>query len=160
MFVAPLTTNGPVITSGSNGFLSVSSDARLKTDIHDLPDRAAALSTVMELRPATFRFTGSEDERLGFIAQDVEKAIPLAVDGKKYEWVWETREDGSPLQDSEGFVWKLDESGNKIIRPRGLSDVSVVAMLTLAVQELREQNETLRSQQAQLLAWCQSQGFQ
>ena len=158
IFVSPLTTNGTVITSGSNGFLSVSSDARLKENIVYLTDRAAALSTVMELRPATFRFVGSQDERLGFIAQDVERAIPLAVDGKKYEWVWETQEDGSPLQDSQGFVWKLDESGNKIIRPRGLSDVSVVAMLTLAVQELRQQKETLRSQQAQLLAWAQSQG--
>ena len=160
VFVSPLTTNGTVITSGSNGFLSVSSDARLKTDIHYLTDTAAALSTVMELRPATFRFTGSEDERLGFIAQDVEKAIPLAVDGKKYEWVWETQPDGSPLLDEQGgFVWKLDESGNRIIRPRGLSDVSVVAMLTLAVQELKEQNATLNAQNAQLLAWAQSQGF-
>jgi hypothetical protein len=95
---------------------------------------------------------GTQEERLGFIAQDVEKAIPLAVDGKKYEWVWETNPDGSPLLDTAGeFVWKL-ENGNKIIRPRGLSDVSVVAMLTLAVQELREQN-------AQLLAWATSQGF-
>ncbi len=151
MFVSPLTTNGTVITSGSNGFLSVSSDARLKENIVYLTDRAAALSTVMELRPATFRFTGTQDERLGFIAQDVEKAIPLAVDGKKYEWVWETNPDGSPLLDKGEFVWKL-ENGNKIIRPRGLSDVSVVAMLTLAVQELREQN-------AQLLAWATSQGF-
>jgi hypothetical protein len=152
VFVSPLTTNGTVITSGSNGFLSVSSDARLKTDIHYLTDRAAALSTVMELRPATFRFMGTQEERLGFIAQDVEKAIPLAVDGKKYEWVWETQADGSPLLNAQGeFVWKL-ENGNKIIRPRGLSDVSVVAMLTLAVQELREQN-------AQLLAWATSQGF-
>ena len=153
VFVSPLTTNGTVITSGSNGFLSVSSDARLKTDIHYLTDTAAALSTVMELRPATFRFTGSEDERLGFIAQDVEKAIPLAVDGKKYEWVWETQPDGSPLLNAHGeFVWKLDKSGNRIIRPRGLSDVSVVAMLTLAVQELTAQNK-------KLLAWAQSQGF-
>jgi hypothetical protein len=153
VYVSPLTTNGTVITSGSNGFLSVSSDARLKTDIHYLTDRAAALSTVMELRPATYRFTGTQDERLGFIAQDVEKAIPLAVDGKKYEWVWETQADGSPLLDAAGdFVWKLDGDGNRIIRPRGLSDVSVVAMLTLAVQELREQN-------AQLLAWATSQGF-
>jgi hypothetical protein len=152
VFVSPLTTNGTVITSGSNGFLSVSSDARLKTNIQYLTDRAAALSTVMELRPATFRFMGTQEERLGFIAQDVEKAIPLAVDGKKYEWVWETQADGSPLLDAAGeFVWKL-ENGNKIIRPRGLSDVSVVAMLTLAVQELREQN-------AQLLAWATSQGF-
>jgi hypothetical protein len=152
VFVSPLTTNGTVITSRSNGFLSVSSDARLKTNIQYLTDRAAALSTVMELRPATFRFMGTEDTRLGFIAQDVEKAIPLAVDGKKYEWVWETQADGSPLLDAAGeFVWKL-ENGNKIIRPRGLSDVSVVAMLTLAVQELREQN-------AQLLAWATSQGF-
>jgi len=153
VFVSPLTTNGTVITSGSNGFLSVSSDARLKTDIHYLTDTAAALSTVMELRPATFRFTGTQEERLGFIAQDVEKAIPLAVDGKKYEWVWETREDGSPLLNNGEFVWKLDESGNRIIRPRGLSDVSVVAMLTLAVQELTAQNE-------KLLAWATSQGFQ
>ena len=161
VFVSPLTTNGTVITSGSNGFLSVSSDARLKENIVYLTDRAAALSTVMELRPATYRFLGTQDERLGFIAQDVEKAIPLAVDGKKYEWVWEVDGNGSPLLDSEGeFVWKLDGEGKKIIRPRGLSDVSVVAMLTMAVQELKEQNETLRSQQAQLLAWAQSQGFQ
>jgi len=167
VYVSPLTTNGTVITSGSNGFLSVSSDARLKENIHYLTDRVAALSTVMELRPATYRFIGSQDERLGFIAQDVEKAIPLAVDGKKYEWVWETDQSGNPLLDQGEFVWKLDQGGNKIIRPRGLSDVSVVAMLTLAVQELREQNaqlqtqnETLRSQQAQLLTWAQSQGFQ
>jgi hypothetical protein len=159
VFVSPLTTNGTVITSGSNGFLSVSSDARLKTNIQYLTDRAAALSTVMELRPATFRFMGTQDERLGFIAQDVEKAIPLAVDGKKYEWVWETNPDGSPLLNNGEFVWKL-ENGNKIIRPRGLSDVSVVAMLTLAVQELREQNATLNAQNAQLLVWATSQGFQ
>ena len=161
MYVSSLTTNGTVITSGSNGLLSVSSDARLKENIHYLTDTAAALSTVMELRPATYRFLGSQDERLGFIAQDVERAIPLAVDGKKYEWVWETDPQGNPLLDPNGgFVWKLDENGNKIIRPRGLSDVSVVAMLTLAVQQLRQQNETLRSQQAQLLAWATSQGFQ
>jgi hypothetical protein len=154
VFVSPLTTNGTVITSGSNGFLSVSSDARLKENIVYLTDRAAALSTVMELRPATYRFRGTQDDRLGFIAQDVEKAIPLAVDGKKYEWMWETDPDGSPLLDAAGeFVWKLDEDGNKIIRPRGLSDVSVVAMLTLAVQELKEQNE-------KLVAWAHSQGFQ
>jgi hypothetical protein len=159
VFVSPLTTNGTVITSGSNGFLSVSSDARLKTNIQYLTDRAAALSTVMELRPATFRFMGTQEERLGFIAQDVEKAIPLAVDGKKYEWVWETQPDGSPLLNNGEFVWKLDADGNKIIRPRGLSDVSVVAMLTLAIQELREQNATLNAQNAQLLAWATSQGF-
>ncbi len=77
----------------------------------------------------------------------------MAVDGKKYEWVWETQADGSPLLDAAGeFVWKLDGDGNKIIRPRGLSDVSVVAMLTLAVQELKEQNE-------KLVAWAHSQGF-
>jgi hypothetical protein len=160
VFVSPLTTNGTVITSGSNGFLSVSSDARLKENIVYLTDRAAALSTVMELRPATYRFLGTQDERLGFIAQDVEKAIPLAVDGKKYEWVWETNPDGSPLLDAQGeFMWKLDGDGNKIIRPRGLSDVSVVAMLTLAVQELREQNEKLQTQNEKLVAWAHSQGF-
>jgi hypothetical protein len=137
----------------------VSSDARLKENIVYLTDRAAALSTVMELRPATYRFRGTQDERLGFIAQDVEKAIPLAVDGKKYEWIWETDQSGNPLLDKGEFVWKLDADGQKIIRPRGLSDVSVVAMLTLAVQELKEQNAHLQMQNEKLVAWAHLQGF-
>jgi len=152
-YLSALTTNGTVITSGSNGLLSVSSDARLKTNIAHVTDTAAALSSVMALRPATYQFVGAQDTHLGFIAQEVEQAIPMAVDGKKYEWVWDTNPDGSPLLDDQGqFVWKLDENGQKIIRPRGLSDVSIVAMLTLAVQRLQSQN-------AQLMAWAQSQGF-
>ena len=159
-FMSALTTNGTVITSGSNGLLSVSSDARLKTNVQYVDDTCAALSTVMQLKPATYQFIGTQDTRLGFIAQDVEQAIPLAVDGKKYEWVWATQADGSPLLDENGKrVDAVDANGNKIIRPRGLSDISIVAMLTLAVKELQSQYAELKAQHAQLLAWAQSQGF-
>ncbi len=139
LFVSSFTTTGTV-TAGANGILSVSSDYRVKENIQYVTDTTAALSSVMALKPATYRFIGAQGERLGFIAQDVEQAIPLAVDGKKYEWLWETQADGSPLLDAQGqFVWKLDADGNKIIRPRGLSDVSIMATQTLAIQDLAKQ---------------------
>ena len=139
LYVSSFTTTGTV-TAGANGILSVSSDYRVKENIQYVTDTTAALSSVMALKPATYRFIGAQGERLGFIAQDVEQAIPLAVDGKKYEWLWETQADGSPLLDAQGqFVWKLDADGNKIIRPRGLSDVSIMATQTLAIQDLAKQ---------------------
>jgi uncharacterized coiled-coil protein SlyX len=180
LYVSSFTTTGTV-TAGANGILSVSSDYRVKENIQYVTDTTAALSSVMALKPATYRFIGAQGERLGFIAQDVEQAIPLAVDGKKYEWLWETQADGSPLLDAQGqFVWKLDADGNKIIRPRGLSDVSIMATQTLAIQDLAKQatsqdmlvqelSTQLAATQQQLadksasldalIAWAQTMGY-
>lgn len=63
----------------------VTSDERLKTEIRPLAYDPYAIA---RLRPATFRFKSSDQTVMGFIAQDVERVVPLAVsdseDGMKH----------------------------------------------------------------------------
>jgi len=153
IYLSAYNTNGTVITSGSNGTLSVSSDSRIKNSITYITDTTSALTQVNNLKPATFCMNGAPDIHLGFIAQDVEQHIPLAVDGKKHEYQWEVDADGKPLFNENGqIVYKVDSDGNKIIRPRGLSDRAIIATQTLAIQELSKQ---LASQQSQIDALIQ-----
>jgi hypothetical protein len=129
-----------VTTINSIGQLSVSSDRRIKENIVYQSDTQQGLTSILNLKPATFNMIGSSGTYLGFIAQDVEQDIPLAVDGKKYEWQWETTEDGKPKFDANGdIVYKLDADGNRIVRPRGVSDRAIIATQTLAIQELAKQ---------------------
>jgi hypothetical protein len=131
------TSNGTLITSGSNGLITVSSDRRVKEHISYLDDTVVALDQINHLKPATFRFIGQPDTHLGFIAQDVEQYIPLAVDGKKHEYQWETDEKGNPKVDANGeIIYRLNDQGEKLIRPRGLTDRAIIAVQTLAIQEL------------------------
>jgi len=131
------TTNGTVTTINSTGLLSVSSDRRIKENITYVSDTSSALTHVLNLKPATYNMIGASETYLGFIAQDVEQEIPLAVDGKKYEWQWELTEDGTPKFDDAGnIIYKVDENGQKIIRPRGVHDRALIATQTLAIQEL------------------------
>ena len=173
--------NGTLSIINGTGQVSSSSDRRVKEDIVYITDTQTALSHVNNLKPATFKFKDGEGMHLGFIAQDVEQFIPLAVDGKKYEWQWEETEDKKPKFDANGdIVYKVDENGDKIIRPRGLTDRAIIATQTLAIQELSKQNTELTqkldalsashaglqaanaatsSQMAALIAWAQTQGF-
>jgi hypothetical protein len=148
------------LTVNSSGQIITSSDRRIKEDIVYITDTQTALSHVNNLKPATFKFKDGEGMQLGFIAQDVEQFIPLAIDGKKYEYQWETDENGKPKPNENGeLVYKLDENGEKIIRPRGLTDRAIIATQTLAIQELAKQNAALTQKLDFLLAWAQSQGF-
>lgn len=148
IYFSAYNTNGTVITSGSNGTLAVSSDSRIKNTITYITDTTSALTQINNLKPATFCMNGAPDIHLGFIAQDVEQHIPLAVDGKKHEYQWEVDADGKPVVDENGqLVYRVDQDGNKIIRPRGLSDRAIIATQTLAIQELTKQ---LSSQQTQI----------
>jgi hypothetical protein len=59
------------------------SDARLKKDIEDAP---YGLPQVLELRPVTFRWKKDGDAgetKLGLIAQEVRKVVPLVVSGRE-----------------------------------------------------------------------------
>jgi hypothetical protein len=169
-----LNTNGTVITTGGIGQLAVSSDRRIKENIVYQSDTQQGLASVLNLKPATYRLIGQTDTYLGFIAQDLEQDIPLAVDGKKYEWQWETTEDGKPKFDANGdIVYKLDADGNRIVRPRGVSDRAIIATQTLAIQELAKQatsqaalvqelSKKLDAKSAaldSLLAWAQTMGY-
>jgi len=139
------TTSGTLSINGSGGVISSSSDRRIKQDIVYQTDTADALARVLQLRPATFRFLEQDSVHLGFIAQDVEQCIPLAVDGKKYEWQWIPTENGAPTFDAEGnMLYQTDKDGNKIIRPRGLEDRAIIAMQTLAIQQLAAENSQLK----------------
>ena len=145
-------TNGTVSTTGSNGTITVSSDRRIKEGIVYIDDTVAALDQINHLKPATFRLIGQPDTYLGFIAQDVEQYIPLAVDGKKHEYQWETDEKGNPKFDVNGeIIYKLNDQGEKLIRPRGLTDRAIIAVQTLAIQELAKQ-VTSQSQTIQELS--------
>jgi len=147
------TSNGTLATTDSNGRAYVSSDVRLKDNITYITDTCTALTQVNNLKPATFTFKNANDIHLGFIAQDVEQQIPLAVDGKKHEWEWQTDENLKPILDENGeLIYKTDMFGNKIIRPRGLTDRALIATQTLAIQELSKQIDILKGQMATVLA--------
>ena len=148
------------IVNAGTGQVGLSSDRRIKENIIYKTDTQQGLTSIVNLKPATFNFIGSSDSHLGFIAQDLEQEIPMAVDGKKYEWQWET-EDGKPKFDTNGdIVYKLDDNGNKIIRPRGVSDRAIIATQTLAIQELAKkatsQAETIQTHET-IIASLQSQ---
>ena len=162
------------LTVNSSGQIITSSDRRIKEDIVYITDTQTALSHVNNLKPATFKFKDGEGMQLGFIAQDVEQFIPLAIDGKKYEYQWETDENGKPKPNENGeLVYKVDENGDKIIRPRGLTDRAIIATQTLAiqelakqatsqatlVQELAKQNAALTHKLDSLLSWAKTQGY-
>jgi hypothetical protein len=95
----------------------------------------------LALKPAYFSFkTAPAVRQLGFIAQDVEKELPEAVDGKKYEYEWKTDKYGDP---------ELDDNGEMILtdtpRYRGLEDRAIIALLVKTVQELESRIRTLES---------------
>ncbi|MBI5215122.1 MAG: tail fiber domain-containing protein [Ignavibacteriae bacterium] len=56
------------------------SDMRLKKDINELD---GGLAKVMKLRPVSYKWKTKEKSNVGFIAQEVEKIIPTAVDVPK-----------------------------------------------------------------------------
>ena len=156
-----ITTNGTMLTSNSNGTIVVSSDSRIKNSITYISDTSTALIQVNGLKPATFRMNDAPDIHFGFIAQDVEQFIPLAVDGKKHEYQWETTEDGKPQFDENGqIIYKVDIYGNKIIRPRGLSDRAIIAAQTLAIQELSKQTTSQKQEITALHATVAAQQTQ
>lgn len=100
----------------------------------------------MNLQPKKYSWKNTPDKiSIGFIAQDVEAAIPEAVDGKKYEY--EFIRDGA----SEGVegVIRLDEEGKPVLdenkpRYRGLDQCAILSTLVSAVQALVQKNEALQ----------------
>ncbi|MCB0689581.1 MAG: tail fiber domain-containing protein [Saprospiraceae bacterium] len=62
--------------SNATGNYVNGSDRRLKEDFQPLKD---CLSKVLQLRPASYRYRGSDKPTIGFIAQDVESIFPELV---------------------------------------------------------------------------------
>jgi hypothetical protein len=86
VYIPGYSTNGTLSTVSGTGQISVSSDIRLKSNITDVP--SGALDIVKQLIPREFTWNSdpTSSTTRGFIAQEVEKVLPVAVDGKKYEY--------------------------------------------------------------------------
>lgn len=97
--------------SGSN-----QSDVNKKENIADITD--SALDLITQLQPKTYNFIGSDIDKAGFIAQDMETVIPRLVTGNTYD------------------ASLTDEDGNNPTG-KGIDYMGYTAYLTKAIQELK-----------------------
>jgi hypothetical protein len=110
-------------TNGSYG--TISSDRRLKENIVSATSK---LDDLLKLNVVNFNLIGNEEKHIGFIAQEMQEVFPSFV------YQTDTR--------------KYDEDGNVI---NGLEDALGVkvgmefAILVKAIQELKSENDTLKS---------------
>jgi hypothetical protein len=134
------TSNGTLQTVGGIGAIAVSSDERVKDNIQyfDSFTGPYSLPKILQIRPASFTRKGCNDQYEGFIAQQVEQFLPLAVDGKKYDYELKRDSYGSVIYDSDGKPL-LDYSRP---RYRGLNDAAILAHV---VQSIKEQHEIIEN---------------
>jgi hypothetical protein len=111
---------GGINTDGFTTSFSSSSDYRLKENVVEMTD---ALDRVSELKPSRFNFIGEEKTVDGFLAHEVSDIVPEAISGTKDE---------------------VDEKGNPIYQ--GIDQSKLVPLLVGAIQELKAEIETLKSQ--------------
>lgn len=106
------------LSTDSNGNISASSDARLKTNLRMF---ARGLADLVKISPKTFNWTeasglDTQHDYSGFIAQDVQAAIPEAV--------YEGKDDAKTLS---------------------INDRAVIAALVNAVKELKAEVDALKA---------------
>ncbi|MFZ2593460.1 MAG: tail fiber domain-containing protein [Minisyncoccia bacterium] len=108
------------------------SDNRLKKNIVDLPE-VGGLAAIMKLRPVNFDWKDKTSEKelghqVGLIAQEVEQVIPEVVD----------------VQPDKTIT--LSDGTQEIIKgPKSVKYDNLVAPLIKAVQELKAENDALRT---------------
>jgi hypothetical protein len=141
-----LNTSGTLSVSGNSRQIVNTSDQRIKTNIEPITDNSI-LDKLTNIN--VYQYNRIDDKfktYVGFIAQNVEVIFPNVVDGKKYEYQFQTASDGlTPIFDASGnIIYALDASGNKIIRPRGFDSTAMLGYTLLGVQELYK---TIKTQQ-------------
>ena len=107
------------INSSSTAF-NTSSDYRLKENVVEM---TGALDRVGQLKPSRFNFIGYEEIVDGFLAHEVSDIVPEAISGTKDE---------------------VDDKGNPVYQ--GIDQSKLVPLLVGAIQELKAEIETLKSQ--------------
>ena len=110
-----------------SGDLNDTSDIGFKEDITNVTE---SLSLIKQLQPRFFTWKDSKatrGESIGFIAQEVEKVIPLLVQGNDLGSIT-IADDGSELQDMSG---------------KSINTIGLVGYLTKAIQELSAKVEEL-----------------
>ena len=111
-------SNQPYISSG--GSFTNASDVSLKKDITDL---TYGIDVLKNLKPRKYKMKADDKEQIGFIAQEVETAVPEVVDASE-----------TPNGDQH----------------KGLAYGNLTAVLTKALQEAVTKIETLEAKVAAL----------
>ncbi len=132
---------GSISTLGSATSYNTSSDYRLKENVAPME---GALDRVDALKPSRFNFIADADKTVdGFLAHEVAEVVPEAISGEK-----------DAVEDYEVTPAVLDDEGNVIeeavmgTRPvyQGIDQSKLVPLLVGAIQELKAEIETLKSQ--------------
>ena len=146
--VGTISGNGSTISYGGQ------SDYRVKENIVPMP--ISGLDTINNLQPKRFNFIGYPDDIYdGFIAHELQEHIPMAVTGVKDEM----RGRGNVVNiDDESIIVKEDvsepdslEEGTKWVKLseepvyQNVDLSKIVTYLVKAVQELSEENQTLKT---------------
>jgi hypothetical protein len=127
------------LTCGGTTTWTNTSDARLKTAVRDLPDEDG-LSSILKLRPVRFHWIDHTKDkafgdRIGFIAQDLEKVFPEFVVTKG-----DTKID-------------LGHGKTKTITDtKSIGYAEITVPLVKAIQELKAENDELRAANESLSA--------
>jgi hypothetical protein len=119
---AAATVRGSITSDGANTAYVTSSDYRLKENISLLTN---ALSTVVQLKPSTWTWKENQEAGQGFIAHELAEIVPQAVTGEKDA---------------------VDANGNP--QYQGVDTSFLVATLTAAIQELKAELDTVKTQNA------------
>lgn len=145
--------------SDSTGASSVFSDARLKTNIVDLPE--GTLDKVLSLRGRNFQYTrdaqrrdlGESGVQTGFIAQEVRTVFPLWVteDDNGYLYITERGTTALMVEALRELRAEKDEAIKRLNdQVKTLTDADVMQMgllieLTEDIKSLKNANTELRS---------------
>ena len=137
-------------TGDVSAFGSVS-DARLKKNVKTLE---SSLEIIKSLNPVTFTWKEdiyNEEHRntndVGFIAQEVEQVIPMAVGEFKVDAVNEVYKKIKHERIVPYVVKSVQELSETVNQQKE------------EINNLKQENDLLKSQLSKLLVWAQSQGF-
>jgi len=114
------TVVGSITTNGTGTTYGTSSDYRLKNTISPM---TGALAKVALLKPCTYKWNADDSDGEGFIAHELQAICPDAVTGQKDA---------------------VDAEGKPVYQ--GIDTSFLVATLTAAIQELKAEVDSLKSQ--------------
>ncbi len=128
--------NGSVFTTG----LYQSSDVNLKKNIRDLPN---ALQIIQQLKPKLYEYKQEgnyalmdlpKGERMGFLAQDVEKLMPGLIKDSYFE----TKNDPAIAKNATKYEAEGKPMPSETIEFKALNYIEMIPLLVKAIQEQQQ----------------------
>lgn len=128
-YVCVQTTNE--ITNSGSGTSCTLSTQKAKHNILSIP---SALDEIMQLRPVSYTFNDSGEDRYGFIAEEVAKIDPRLVEYAQ-EDTTVTGQDGKPVVVKKGDPLRVDYEHSTSLLARGIQELAVMKGMARSVEE-------------------------